>query len=104
MHLINRPGIQLDSQTYDCLMQRYLNMKYVKWVKIFHTQMIDTGFNLEVFLNNKFISMYAEFDNLEDARRVFDEIMEQNVVSWTTVIGDYTRHRLCEDALNCFTK
>ena len=38
--------------------------------------MIDTGFNLEVSLNNKFISMYAKFDNPEDARWVFDEIME----------------------------
>ena len=56
-------------------------MKYVNWVKIVHTQMIDTGFNLEVSLNNKFISMYAESDNLEDARRVFDEMIEQNVVS-----------------------
>ena len=76
MHLINHPGIQSDSQPYVCLMQRYLNMKYVKGVKIVHTHMIDTGFNLEVSLNNKFISMYAEFDNLEDARRVFDEMME----------------------------
>ena len=49
--------------------------------------MIDTGFNLEVCLNNKFISMYAEFDNLEDARWVFDKMMEPNVVSWTKVIG-----------------
>ena len=47
-------------------MQRYLNMKYVKGVKIVHTHIIDTGFNLEVSLNNKFISMYAEFHNLED--------------------------------------
>ena len=66
--------------------------------------MIDAGFNLEVSLNKKFISMYAEFDNLEDARRVFDEMMERNVVSWTRVIGAYTRHRLCEDVLNYFTK
>ena len=87
MHLINRSGIQSESQTYDCLMQRYLNMKYVKGVKIVHTHMIDMGFNLEVSLNNKFISMYAEFDNLEDARWVFDKMMEPNVVSWTKVIG-----------------
>ena len=104
MHLINRLGIQSDSQTCDCLMQRYLNMKYVKWVKIVHTQMIAIGFNLEVFLNNKFISMYAEFDNLEGACRFFDEIMERNMVSWNKVIGAYTRHRLCEDVLNYFTK
>ena len=76
-----------------CLMQSHLNMKYVKGAKIVGTHMIDTGFNLEVSLNKKFISMYVEFDNLEDARRVFDEIMELNVVSWTTVIGAYTRHR-----------
>ena len=66
--------------------------------------MIDTGFNLEVSLNNKFISMYAEFDNLEDIRQVFDEMMERNMVSWTTMIGAYTRHRFCEYALNYFTK
>ena len=51
-------------------------MKYEKGVKIVHTHMIDIGFNLEVSLNKKFISMYAEFDNLEDARWVFDEMME----------------------------
>ena len=51
-------------------------MKYVKWVKIVHTQMIDIGFNLEVSLNNKLISMYAKFDNVEDAHQVFNEIME----------------------------
>ena len=68
MHLINHPGIQSDSQTYDYLMQRYLNMKYVKWVKIVHTQMIDTWFNLEVSLNKRIICMYVEFDNLEDTR------------------------------------
>ena len=79
-------------------------MKYVKRVKIVHTHMIDTGFNMEVSMNNKFISMYSKFDNLEDAHRVFDEMIEQNVVSWTTVIGAYTRHWLCEDVLNCFTK
>ena len=66
--------------------------------------MIDTGFNLEVSLNNKFISMYAEFDNLEDARQVFYEMMERNMVSWTAMIGAYTRDQLCEDVLNCFTK
>ena len=79
-------------------------MKYVKLVKIVHTQMIDTWFNLEVSLNKKFISMYAEFDNLEDIHRVFGEIMERNVVSWTIVIGAYKRHRLYEDALIFFTK
>ena len=62
-------------------------MKYVKGAKIVNTHMIDMGFNLEVSLNNKFISMYAEFDNLEDARCVFDKMMEPNVVSWTKVIG-----------------
>ena len=66
--------------------------------------MIDMGFNLEVSLNNKFISMYAEFDNLEDARWVFDEMMERNMVSWNIVIGAYTRHRLCEDVVNFFAK
>ena len=104
MHLINHPKIQSDSQTYVCLMQRYLNIKYVKGVKIVHTHMIDTRFNLEVSLNNKFISMYAESDNLEDTHQVFDKIMERNMVSWTTVIGAYTRHWLCEYALNYFTK
>ena len=79
-------------------------MKYVKGVKIVHTHMIDIEFNLEVSLNNKFISMYAEFDNLEDAHWVFDKMMERNVVSWTKVIGAYTRDRLCEDVFNYFTK
>ena len=48
--------------------------------------------------------MYAEFNNLEDARWVFDKMMERNVVSWTKVIGAYTRDGIYEDVFNLFTK
>jgi pentatricopeptide repeat protein len=102
LHLMNCRGIQPDSQTYDCLMQSCLNLKSVQEAKIVHSHMIGTGINREVCLNNKLMSMYAKFGSLGDARLVFDEMPERSVVSWTTMIAAYTRHRLCEDALKLF--
>ncbi|KAK3123839.1 hypothetical protein QOZ80_8AG0636810 [Eleusine coracana subsp. coracana] len=40
-----------------------------------------------LFVSNSLVSMYAKFGLLDDALRLFDEIPEKNVVSWTTVVA-----------------
>ncbi|XP_031485423.1 pentatricopeptide repeat-containing protein At1g08070, chloroplastic-like [Nymphaea colorata] len=37
------------------------------------------------------IDMYVRFGEIENARRLFDEMRERDVVAWTTMIGAYTQ-------------
>ncbi|KGN50967.1 pentatricopeptide repeat-containing protein At4g08210 isoform X1 [Cucumis sativus] len=44
----------------------------------------------DVFLANNLISMYAEFFNVRDAEKVFDEMTDRNIVTWTTMVSAFT--------------
>ncbi|XP_022964409.1 pentatricopeptide repeat-containing protein At4g08210 [Cucurbita moschata] len=44
----------------------------------------------DVFIANNLISMYAEFSNLRDAEKVFDEMSDRNIVTWTTLVSAFT--------------
>ncbi|EOA20089.1 hypothetical protein CARUB_v10000366mg [Capsella rubella] len=48
------------------------------------------GISQNVFLANNVISMYIDFRYLGDAHKVFDEMTERNIVTWTTMVSGYT--------------
>ncbi|XP_058068315.1 pentatricopeptide repeat-containing protein At2g22410, mitochondrial-like [Magnolia sinica] len=45
----------------------------------------------DVFVGNSLIHMYSEFGWVDVARRVFDEMGQKNVVSWTVMVGGYVK-------------
>lgn len=53
-------------------------------------QLIKQGISNNVFLANNLISMYLDFRSLVDAHKVFDEMTERNIVTWTTMVSGYT--------------
>ena len=48
------------------------------------------------------IDMYAKCGSIKDARLVFDQMSEKDVVSWTAMISGYSIHGHGEDALTLF--
>jgi pentatricopeptide repeat domain-containing protein 1 len=51
-----------------------------------HQQILENGYESDVFVGNSLINMYAKCGNVEDACRVFNEMLIRNVVSWTSLI------------------
>ncbi|GJN06886.1 hypothetical protein PR202_ga24658 [Eleusine coracana subsp. coracana] len=45
--------------------------------------------SLGIFVSNNLISAYSRFDEVLDARKVFDEMPERSVVSWTAMMNGY---------------
>lgn len=60
------------------------------------------GFDLNPFLKNSLINMYARCGNLVKAHEIFDSMPEKSIVSWTGVIGGYGVHGHGEIALQLF--
>ncbi|KMZ75881.1 Pentatricopeptide repeat-containing protein [Zostera marina] len=57
-----------------------------------HGQMIFTGgCDSNVFLNDTLIDMYVSCSQLHCARKVFDEMVDRDVVSWTIMVVGYCR-------------
>ncbi|XP_061347207.1 pentatricopeptide repeat-containing protein At1g19720 [Gastrolobium bilobum] len=54
------------------------------------------------FVETKLISMYAKCGQLEDARKVFDEMRERNLFTWSAMIGACSRDQSWEEVVDLF--
>eukprot|EP00253_Pinus_taeda_P001239 PITA_01239 len=89
--------------TYACLLQSCAANRALPEAKLVHTHTIQTGFqSKEIFLGNKFVTMYAKCGRLVDAHRFFDQMPQRDVVSWTVMIAAYSRHGHGREALAMF--
>lgn len=70
----------------------------------FHAMLIKNCLNMDVFVRNSVIQFYSVSGKLNDARSVFDESDERDVVSWNSMINGYTRNGNILEALNLFGK
>ncbi|MED6182303.1 Pentatricopeptide repeat-containing protein [Stylosanthes scabra] len=67
-----------------------------------HGVLIKTGFEANIFVGNSLIHFYAECGRVDLARKVFDGMLERNVVSWTSLINGYVGRDLPKEAVSLF--
>lgn len=67
-----------------------------------HAHMNKKGFMEDRFLGNTLMNMYVKCGSLVDARRVFDQMTERDVCSWTVMISGYSKHGFPEEVLVLF--
>lgn len=58
----------------------------IRVAKKLHAQLISTGFNASVFLQNHLLHSYSACGSIDDAHRVFSAIDSPNVFSWNAII------------------
>ncbi|CAM8880127.1 unnamed protein product [Rhodiola kirilowii] len=63
-----------------------------------------SGFVRNMRVSNTLIDMYVKCGCLEDAQKVFDELKERTVVSWSAMIGGQAMHGQAEEALRLFNE
>ncbi|KAK1430646.1 hypothetical protein QVD17_13538 [Tagetes erecta] len=67
-----------------------------------HAQVLKLGYCSDGFCQNSLIHMYVSFNSLGEARRVFDKMPQQDVVSWTTLISGYSQLGFIDEAREIF--
>ncbi|XP_050229373.1 uncharacterized protein LOC126678522 [Mercurialis annua] len=70
--------------------------------KSLHGFVVKTGFDFDMFVGSSLVDMYAKCGELGDARKMFDEMPERNVVSWSGLIYGYAQVGEDEEALRLF--
>ncbi|KAL8494034.1 hypothetical protein ACS0TY_025003 [Phlomoides rotata] len=63
---------------------------------------VKIGFDVNVFVGSSMVDMYAKCGSLGDARKMFDEMPERNVVSWSVMMNGYAQMGEDEEALRLF--
>ncbi|ESQ47589.1 hypothetical protein EUTSA_v10020066mg [Eutrema salsugineum] len=67
-----------------------------------HGLIVKMDYAKDMFVQNSLLHFYAECGELDLARKVFDEMPQRNVVSWTSMICGYARRDLAKDAVDLF--
>ncbi|CAN6443299.1 unnamed protein product [Victoria cruziana] len=64
-----------------------------------HGQMIKFGFETSTVLKTNLMQMYAACGNINDGRKVFDEIPQRDLISWSAMMAAYARVGRVREAL-----
>lgn len=67
-----------------------------------HRYITNNGMGRNVFVGTSLVDMYAKCGHMEKARRVFDDMPEKDVVSWSAMIQGYASNGLPKEALDLF--
>ncbi|KAJ4960428.1 hypothetical protein NE237_020338 [Protea cynaroides] len=65
-------------------------------------QVLVLGFCSDVFVLNSLISSYSVCGYVDFARKLFDELPQRDLISWTTVINSYVRGGRAKEAIKLF--
>ncbi|PRQ41739.1 putative tetratricopeptide-like helical domain, DYW domain-containing protein [Rosa chinensis] len=96
---MRRMGTQVDNFTIPSVLKACGQASMELLGRETHGFALKSGFDSDVFVCNALIQMYSECGSLVLARLVFDEMIERDVVSWSTMINCYVRNRVFGEAL-----
>lgn len=60
------------------------------------------GFEFHIHIVSSMIAMYSKCGGIKDARKLFGEARDHNVVSWTAMISGYAHHGFANEAIKLF--
>lgn len=69
-----------------------------------HSLLVASGLEFDSVLSNALVNIYGKCGFLKDARKLFDQMTERNVVSWNAIIAAYSQNGNGKDVLRLFDK
>ncbi|CAL9136191.1 unnamed protein product [Musa acuminata var. zebrina] len=67
-----------------------------------HARMETCGVRSDVVVSSALLDMYGKSNEVDDARKIFDDMIERNVVSWGSMISAYAQNARGHEALALF--
>ncbi|KAK2976378.1 hypothetical protein RJ640_008088 [Escallonia rubra] len=101
--LMLRDGsINLNRITFSTMLLLSSNQGVVDLGKQIHGQIMKFGFDSYVFVSSPLVDMYSKAGLVYDAKRVFYELPERNVVVYNTMVTGLLRNGMVEDSEHLF--
>ncbi|CAK9266694.1 unnamed protein product [Sphagnum jensenii] len=108
---MNKEGVQPDSVTFVGVLNACASIVALEEGRCVHQQIIESGWDSNVFVGNSLVDMYAKCGSMEDAQTVFNKMPSHDVISWNAILGGCAMHghgnealKLFEQILHDFTK
>ncbi|XP_058110777.1 pentatricopeptide repeat-containing protein At3g14730 [Magnolia sinica] len=96
---MRRENVAPDKFTFPCVIKACSDVADLWEGKKIHAGLFKAGSESDVFIASALINFYLKFNRMEDARQVFDRLLERDVVSWNAMINGYAQIGEFERAL-----
>ncbi|XXG51068.1 hypothetical protein AAC387_Pa02g4926 [Persea americana] len=97
-------GVAPDSVTLASVLSACAYLGSLEFGIRLHRQIVEQGLEMNVFVENALLDMYAKCGSMEMASQVFINMCKRNVVSWSTMIGAYAINGENEKAFALFSQ
>jgi pentatricopeptide repeat protein len=80
------------------------NLEFLEGGKQIHCYVLRRGIVMDDSMVNGFIDFYFKCHKVESGRKLFDRMVDKNVVAWTTMIAGFMQNSFHRDALDLFVE
>ncbi|KAL8254957.1 hypothetical protein R6Q59_033178 [Mikania micrantha] len=102
--LLKQLNVSIDMPRYLFLLNECGEAQALEEAKYVHEHLTRSVSHLDVRVNNKILEMYSKCGSMEDAYKVFDNMLQRNLTSWDTMITWLAKNGHGEDAIEMFTE
>eukprot|EP00253_Pinus_taeda_P008201 PITA_08201 len=95
-------GVKPNEFTLAGFLSACANLVVLEEGKGAHAHIIKVGLESNASVSSATVDMYVKCGDIKNARKVFDQTLERDVVSWTTMVSGYAQKGYSEDALKLF--
>lgn len=95
-------GFQIDRFICSSILSLCADIARPLYGKLLHGHAIKAGILSDLSVSSSLVKLYSKSGNLNDSRKVFDEITSPDLVTWTAIIDGYAQHGSGRDALEMF--
>ncbi|GAV79949.1 LOW QUALITY PROTEIN: PPR domain-containing protein/PPR_2 domain-containing protein/DYW_deaminase domain-containing protein, partial [Cephalotus follicularis] len=94
--------METDKFTYPFVLKACGDMLLVDIGRSVHGELVVSGFESDIYVENSLIAMYAKFGDMVMARMVFDKMLNRDLTSWNTMVSGYVKNGNPREALVFF--
>ncbi|XP_009145305.1 pentatricopeptide repeat-containing protein At3g22690 [Brassica rapa] len=95
-------GVSPDKYTFPFGLSACAKSRTIRDGVQIHGLIVRMDYAKDLFVQNSLVHFYSECGELACARKVFDEMPQRNVVSWTSMICGYARRGFAKEAVDLF--
>ncbi|KAI3967683.1 hypothetical protein MKX01_039593 [Papaver californicum] len=97
-------GVRPDVVTFTSILPACSQSAALELGKDIHQSVIENKLDSNEIVMAALLDMYAKCGAIEKARKIFDQLLERDCVSWTSMIAAYGSHGKSAEALEIFLK
>lgn len=99
---MHKNSILPNNYTFPFILKSLSDLRDINSGQSVHTQITKLGHLDDIYVGNSLLNFYASCGKMEVCWRVFDEMPQRDVVSWTVLITGYREAGKLDDALITF--